>query len=233
MTPKHITTRHEAVACDVCGRRLLRGERADGFIAGGSRRMVCELCTKRAANEGWIREGLDASASPNPQGRERGSLLRRLRQRRDGAPPPPRRERREQGSRHDAGAPVAGAVAEPVALESRQGSRNVHAIPTNADLKMARALELFNASRGPRTVAGIARSLGEPIIAVRPSATEGSIVSIVVAWELTWYRYEVDLADEQAGVRVVSQGAELHELEAAEQVANAAADEHGVLLLSA
>jgi hypothetical protein len=107
----------------------------------------------------------------------------------------------------------------------------VHGIPTNAELKMARALELFNASEHPRTVAGVARSLGTPLIAVRPSETEGSVVGIVVAWELSWYRYEVDLADEVAGVRVVAQGAELAELEPEDRVATAAADERGELAL--
>ena len=33
---------------------------------------------------------------------------------------------------------------------------------------MARALELFNASEHPRTVAGVARSLGLPGVAVLP-----------------------------------------------------------------
>src|SRR5204862_4821399 len=59
MERKSITTTPAAVACDVCGRTLLRGEHADPFIAGGARRMVCELCVARAANEGWIREGAD------------------------------------------------------------------------------------------------------------------------------------------------------------------------------
>jgi hypothetical protein len=109
--------------------------------------------------------------------------------------------------------------------------RSVHAIPTNADLKMARALDLFNASAHPRTVAGVARSLGSPIVAVRPSPTEGSVVTIVVGWELSWYRFEVDLGDEAAGVRLVTQGTELSELEPADQIPNAAADEQGDLHL--
>ena len=111
--------------------------------------------------------------------------------------------------------------------------RNVHAIPTNAELKMARALDLFNASEHRRTVSGVARSLGAPIVAVRPSLTEGSVVTIVVAWELSWYRYEVDLANEAAGVRVTAQGAELSELEPEDQTPNAAADELGELHLAA
>ena len=54
------------------------------FIAGGARRMVCELCTARAANEGWLREGLDDIAVRRNGGApRRRSLLGRLRQRRD------------------------------------------------------------------------------------------------------------------------------------------------------
>ena len=56
---KSISTSTPVVSCDVCGRTLLRGEQADVFLAGGTRRNVCELCTQRASHEGWIREGLD------------------------------------------------------------------------------------------------------------------------------------------------------------------------------
>jgi hypothetical protein len=111
--------------------------------------------------------------------------------------------------------------------------RHVRAIPTNADLKIARALDVFNASAHPRRIAGVSRSLGVPIVCVMPSETEGAIVSIIVGWELCWYRYEVDLADEAAGVRVIAQGAELSELTDAEQVPNASADDRGVLVLTA
>lgn len=111
-------------------------------------------------------------------------------------------------------------------------ARNVHAVPTNAELKVARALELFNVSSHPRTVAGVTRSLGAPLVSARPSATEGAIVTIVVGWELSWYRYEVDLGDEGKGVRVAGQGTELSELDPAEQAANATADERGALRLA-
>jgi hypothetical protein len=70
------------------------------------------------------------------------------------------------------------------------------------------------------------------MVSVLPSETEGAIVSIVVGWELCWYRYEVDLADEAAGVRVSAQGGELSELAEAERVPNAAADERGRLVLA-
>ena len=44
---------------------------------------MCKLCTARAANEGWIREGLADTPSVRSHARERrgGSLLRRLRER--------------------------------------------------------------------------------------------------------------------------------------------------------
>ena len=217
---KSISTSAPAVSCDVCGRTLLRGEQADVFLAGGTRRNVCELCTQRASHEGWIREGLDDATvrSRAHNGRSR-SFFARLRQRRADA----QALHEELESEHAAEA----VVAEPVP----QQPRSVHAVPTNADMKMARALDLFNASAHPRTVSGVARSLGAPIVAARPSATEGSVVTIVVGWELSWYRFEVDLADEAAGPRITGQGTELAELDAADQVPNAAADDHGQLHL--
>jgi hypothetical protein len=108
-------------------------------------------------------------------------------------------------------------------------SRSVRGVPTNAELKVARAMELFNGSPQVRTVAGVARSLGAPIVSARPSRTEGSVVTIVVAWELSWYRFEVDLGNEAAGVRVTAQGSELSELDTIDQTANAAADDGGRL----
>ena len=258
MERKSITTSRAVVACDVCGRTLLRGEHADAFIANGSRRMVCELCTARAANEGWIREGADNTLGVRRNGPRGGprSLLERLKSHRRESPAPvelpyrrisanvdriePGREREQElvaSEANGAGADAdVAAAAPPVALESQKPSReprHVRAVPTNADLKMARALDVFNQSAHPRRIAGVARSLGTPMVAVVPSEIEGAIVTIVVGWELCWYRYEVDLADEAAGVRVSGQGAELSELSEPEQLANAAADERGRLVLAA
>ena len=77
MTRKAITTSHAAVSCEVCGRTLLRGEEAEPFIAGGTRRLVCNLCTARAANEGWIREGLADTPSVHRRVRAGAGALRR------------------------------------------------------------------------------------------------------------------------------------------------------------
>jgi hypothetical protein len=107
-------------------------------------------------------------------------------------------------------------------------------VPTNADLKMERALDVFNASDHVRTVGGVARSLGAPAVCVRPLADRPSVVTITVMWELSWYRFEVDLSDEAGGVRKDGQGSELTELSEDEQhEVNAAADERGGLHLAA
>jgi hypothetical protein len=235
----------------------LRGEHADVFLHGGQRRMVCDLCTGRAVHEGWIREGLDDVITRGREGRHRrrGSLLSRLRNRLsepahdlDPAPETSRGSRYEEPLDPDpdpeldavrAPAPTRPAVPEPVPVPAAHHEpgldhtlyeqRSVRGVPTNAELKVARAMELFNQSQQVRTVAGVARSLGAPIVSARPSRTEGSVVTIVVAWELSWYRFEVDLGNEAAGVRVAAQGSELSELETIDQTANAAADDHGRL----
>ncbi len=120
----------------------------------------------------------------------------------------------------------------PLTREAAQerGERHVHAVPTNAEMKIARALELFNISEHPRAVAGISRSLGPALVCARPAEGEPSVVVIVVAWELSWYRYEVDLADAGNAVRLIEQGAELDELANDEREPNAAADELGRLV---
>lgn len=249
MTTRAITTTRPAVACDVCGRNLLRGERSDVFLAGGSRRNVCELCVARATNEGWLREGDDSSVSMRPRYGQRGrTLLGRLRQQlrtpapgeEDSAPGSFFEDHGPDGGHHPApeGDPYEHESAGPAAATgpatpTGREPRSVRAVPTNADLKVARALEVFNLSRHPRTVAGVARSLGPPIVSARPAEIGGSVVSIVVGWELCWYRYEVDLADEAAGVMATGQGDELEELDERDRSANAAADERGELALSA
>ncbi len=68
MATRSIVTSQPDVACDVCERRLLRGEQPDVFLDAGEPRMVCELCAPRAAHQGWLR-GSDQhalSAAPLP-----------------------------------------------------------------------------------------------------------------------------------------------------------------------
>src|ERR671916_1919460 len=84
---RDIRTIQEDIACDVCGRTLLRGEHAETYLAGGARRQVCDLCTARAQHEGWIREsgGDDLTLRQTRQDGRGRSFLDRLRARRERA----------------------------------------------------------------------------------------------------------------------------------------------------
>jgi hypothetical protein len=234
---RDIKTNQVDIACDICGRTLLRGEHAESFLAGGARKQVCDLCTTRATHEGWIREsGADDLTLHRARHDRRGvSWRERLRNRRErareiAAEPPdspdvwevePLRERE----------PEPPAPAHEPSLPPRS-PRHIRAVPTNADLKMQRALEVFNASEHVRTVGGVARSLGAPGVSVRPLPERPSVVAIAVMWELSWYRYEIDLSDEAGGVRREGQGDELSELDPGELESNAEADERGALHLT-
>jgi hypothetical protein len=230
---RDIRTNQSDLACDICGRTLLRGEHAETFLAGGARREVCDLCTPRAQHEGWIREsGGDELELRHTRHDGRGrSFLERFRARRERA----REVQEEMAAAADAPPPPVEEEAAPVRrvpeAPRRERPRHVRAVPTNADLKMQRALEIFNASDHTRTVGGVARSLGAPGVSVRPRTDRPSVVAITVMWELSWYRFEIDLSDEAGGVRRDAQGDELSELSAEEQQINAAADERGALHL--
>lgn len=271
MATRAIVTSQPVVACDVCGRRLLRGEIPDVFLAGGRRRTVCELCVPRASAGGWLREADRHELSLRPaRPRRAGSLLGRLRQLRE---PEERALRREAGlprraaiegegsgpyednddlydfaddgasdrARRDGQAVFIGTVqaehSTPAAEPDYEhlDSEPPAALPerTSGELKAERAVEVFNSGETPRRVAGVARSLGEPAVVVRPVDDVGATVAIVVAWELCWYRYEVNLGEEAAGARLAAEGTELDELSAEDRVANAAADERGELALVA
>src|ERR1700716_4279981 len=87
---KELKTDEEARSCDICGRTILKGERTEPYLApGGQRHVVCELCTDRAYNEGWIRESAHADMpAPTRRPQERRSLFGRMRRRRDADPLP-------------------------------------------------------------------------------------------------------------------------------------------------
>jgi hypothetical protein len=236
MVPKTIMPQDTVISCAVCGRTLLQGERPEIYLVNGVRRPVCELCTVRANHQGWIRESEGPQIGHRGAGAgERRPLLERFRGRRARRreDEPEAEPYGEEESVPESAAEAPAPPADPAPAGPRE-PRHVHAVPTSEELKAVRAVEVFNASEYPRTVAGVARSLGVPSVAVTPSTSLASMVQIVVAWELCWYRYEVDLADEGAnGVRAAGQGYELNELEPHEIAANAAADEHGLLAVAA
>jgi hypothetical protein len=211
-------------ACDVCGRTLLRGERAHPYLEGGSRRMVCELCTGRAQREGWIREGAVAPYDGrDTSSYRRRPLLQRLRRRESGS------ERAEAPAPADVYEPSPAPAPSPRPRDPVTEPRHVRAIPASPEQRVVAAIEAFNASEHPRTIAGIARSLGEPFVSVKPVDNSPGNVQILVAWELCWYRYDADLRDDPGTVRLDEQGSELDELGPGELDPNALADQSGAL----
>lgn len=230
MATREIRTSSQDTICDVCGRTLLRGERADVYLNGGTRRSVCELCKDRALHEGWVREGTVAAYQDSDSSSDRRrSLLGRLRGRREGGAPstsaPTLRDELDSRSWSET---ADSSYSEPAPTRE---PRHVRAVPTSSEQKAATAVELFNGSEHRRTVAGVARSLGAPGVSVAPSAGRASLVSVVVSWELCWYRYEVELSDDQPSVRMAGRGYELTELTPEELHVNAVADQQGSLIL--
>jgi hypothetical protein len=257
---RDIRTSTPVTVCDVCGRTLLRGERAHAYLDGAARRSVCELCTTRAVHEGWVREGTEV---PYDSGRgasdRRRSLFGRLRGRRERpapTPEPPGSSRPARLRRRPAPEPYEGGYDYDEAPDAEYGSsdapppapvpaprparvrepvrepRHVRAIPTSTEQKFAAAVEAFNGSEHRRTVAGVARSLGMPTVAIMAVGGRPGLVEIVASWELCWYRYEIDLSEDVPGVRVAAQGYELDELQDVERQPNAVADENGALSLA-
>ena len=105
----------------------------------------------------------------------------------------------------------------------------MRAVPTNAQVKIERALEMFNHSEHTRTIAGIARTLGHPWVSALPRPEAPSEVDITVAWELSWYRYRIDLGDASDPVTLLDKGQEIEELGDSEREWNASATEDGQL----
>ena len=224
------TTVSDFPVCDVCGRTVLRGEHVTAYINGSARRSVCELCETRALHEGWVREGsLDAFRSSGSATERRRSIFGRRRSRRE--TPAADGEVTTTWQEDSSASSWARVSSTEQPTTPRPLHRQVHAVPTDDGQRASKAVELFNGSEHIRTVAGVARSLGTPTVSVNASNGRPSLVSVVVAWELCWYRYEVDLSDDGASVRLASQGYELEDLQEADRLANAVADELGRLAL--
>jgi hypothetical protein len=123
--------------------------------------------------------------------------------------------------------PEQGEAAAPRARSRPQSPRHVRAVPTTAEVKVERALELFNGSGHQRTVAGLARTLGPPWVSAQPDPAQASAVSVLVAWELSWYRYRVDLGDEADPVMMLDKGEEIDQIDESLRAWNAGLDEDG------
>jgi hypothetical protein len=95
-----------------------------------------------------------------------------------------------------------------------------------------RAVALFNSSSPGRAVAGLTRTLGVPKASVGASAGAPDLVRVTVAWELSWYQWGVDVADELRPVFEFGKGSEIDQLDAAAKQWNAVVGEDGRLRLA-
>jgi hypothetical protein len=216
-------------ACDVCGRTMLKGEDAEPYLTPSrERKMVCQLCGARAQQEGWIREAAAPETPARPQRTDDRRRLLRFGRRREqpgrehpaGPADTPADTPAEAGYSPDGGAETSngdpgGEAPRSPFRRKRAGPRSprhVRAVPTNSQLKIDRALDLFNDSEHRRTVGGIIRSLGPPQASAATSPVSAAQVLVTVAWELSWYQFVVDLSDPREPVQVRGQGQEVEEL---------------------
>ena len=137
-----------------------------------------------ADEHGWVKEG--SPTTPIVPG--------------DAPPPALRRARRAARA----------AKAEPEPRVSEPMLRRL----TPEEQAMVEAAELFNESAYRRTIAGIAKSLGDARVSLLPLSGVNPEVVITVAWDISWYQYRVVFESRQP-VRLAERGYELEELDPA------------------
>jgi hypothetical protein len=240
--------------CAVCGRTLLKGEQAHEYAnPQGQSLGVCVLCRSRAEASGWIPADQVGAATYAPARRaRRGDALRKRLERaasrarssaRGGRDAPatdaavaedatPQQAAEVRPAPPKEGAPKPRATPQPTGGPAGDGAPMKTRPRRGPEAIMRRAVERFNGSDERRKVAGLIRSLGEPRAAVSPDAAR-QMALITVAWELSWYQWEVGLDGHGESVREVAKGDEVSELAEDAQAWNAAVAEDGTLRLNA
>jgi hypothetical protein len=211
-------------ACGVCGRTILSGETTREYVTpDGEHVAVCDLCRDRVEAAGWARAGEHVAAEPERRREPLGFRGRRwIRQRVEGA-----RARVEKPEAENGEEPRR---ARPSTAEATPARRRLPRYEP-PDRRLRRAIDQFNASEHRRTVAGLARSLGPPRVAAVTGPEAPDEVRLTVAWELSWYQFEVILADERTIVRALAKGDEISELGEDDRTWNARAGDDGKLEL--
>ena len=172
-----------ARTCAICERTLLVGERSVRYSPDGEGFFdVCALCQEIALEHGWLKEG--SPTSP---------LVADSRRRRRLGPLAALFEPRK---------PAAEPVVDEPILRRLSGP----------ELAMVEAADLFNASAFRRTVAGLAKSLGQPRASIVPLSGVNSEVVLTVAWEISWYQYRIT-PDSGQQVRLEERGHDPNEIE--------------------
>jgi len=103
------------------------------------------------------------------------------------------------------------------------------ALPADPRDAVEAGLELFNESYHPRTVCGIARTLGDPRVSVVMRSHREVVVT--VAWDLSWYQFRVDMLGPQP-VTLQHRGEDVAEIDSRFREWNAQAEPDGTLALA-
>jgi hypothetical protein len=177
---------------------LLQGEYAVRFSPDGVEFVdVCPLCQDIALDYGWVREGGPVSpALSSTRARKKRTRWSQLLGVGNGGDPQP-------------------VVPEPVLRRL-----------TDSEAALVEAADLFNASLFRRTIEGVARALGAPLISIVPLSGVNSELVLTFAWEITWYQYRV-LPEAGQPIRLADRGADIAEIETAFTEWNAALDDAG------
>jgi hypothetical protein len=196
-----VTKANVTRSCAICERTLLMGEHTLRFSPDGHEFVdVCPLCGDVALDHGWVREG--HAVSPALQQN-------------------PRRRRQKTlwqallGGREDETEPV---VSEPILRRL-----------SDDELALVEAADLFNQSDFRRTVAGVAKSLGEPKVSIVPLAGVNAETVPPFAGHTPWYRSRVP-PDAAQPVRIADRGHDLAEVDPTYAQWNARFDETGRLV---
>lgn len=184
--------------CAVCDRNLLQGEVALRFSPDGVEFVdVCTLCQEFALDYGWVREGGPMSPTLSTT----------------------RARRKRTRWSHFLGVST-DADAQPVVTEP--ALRRL----TDSEAALVEASDLFNASLFRRTIEGVAKALGAPLVSIVPLSGVNSELVLTFAWEITWYQYRV-LPEAGQPIRLADRGADVSEIEAAFTAWNASVDDTG------
>jgi hypothetical protein len=168
--------------CAICNRTLLMGERVSRYSAGGSDWLSVCQLCTDTANE----HGWVKEGTPTTPLVEEAPRRRRF---------PGLRilEQRKAEPEH--------VVSEPVLRRL-----------SDHEQAMVEGAERFNETAYRRTIAGIAKSLGEARVSIIPLSGVNTEVVLTVAWDISWYQYRV-VFDSAQPVRLAERGYELAELD--------------------
>lgn len=230
----------EALVCELCKPRAeaagwMRPEEAAAQRAGGGgrerRRSRGQMFSGLLAKRPTAAPAGDRDREPEPDQDDSEATDATV-----ADPPPPRRRRAERPER----------PSRATSARSREGSGRGEEpagggepaiIPAPAPTgdspgtTLQEAIAAFNASDHRRTVAGLIRTLGPPRasgLAVRASSGYPG-ARLTVAWEITWYQWEVGPGKSGPEVREVGKGETIDQLRAADRTWNLHCSSDGTL----